>query len=63
MQPPTGDELAVPIVAGTPRILDELCPVCWLPALFEVDVHAVTERGVTRVATVLACVECDAPGP
>ena len=63
MQPLTGDELAVTMVAGTPRILDDLCPECWLPTLFEVDVHAVTGRGVSLVATVLACVECDDPGP
>jgi hypothetical protein len=45
--------------AGTPRQLDELCPVCLRPSLIEVDLLVLGETGVQTVARARSCADAD----
>lgn len=44
---------------GTPRRVDELCPKCFLPTMFEVPLYLVTEAGVSPLGSWTGCPDCD----
>lgn len=50
--------LVLQLVPSTPRPIDGLCPSCFLPSLFEVDVLSLTLAGVTPFGVTRWCSDC-----
>lgn len=48
----------VQLDAGESVRIDDLCPLCFLPALVKIPFYALSSSGVTKVGTVTACVDC-----
>ena len=50
--------MSVRLDIGEPAPIDGLCPVCFLPSLFEVPLFVLSAAGVSRLTSVTICQGC-----
>lgn len=48
----------IPVEVGTPIPVPGLCTQCWLPSLYTVTAHVLTDHAVEGIATITACESC-----